>query len=340
MLEKDDARVLKLLTKLRINGGAGGNQTLPIWASFLLEVGLTSGSYEQGDLRTITVLALPTRLFASVLVSGGLVLARSVRSPKHHHSGRFEWLAQMQSGTEVFLDIKSRRIRGVLQGSVLMRGKQWLKVVLDSPHESAATHFIDDGDAQRISIPHPANDVANSRTASRSVIQRRVFLRELVGREALISLARESRTDVVVVGSRNKLRHESFDFRLAVSSGQNGEIIGGRLSDILRVEGILPADHPYRTRIISTVSGTRGESSSNEPFSVVFDGASPFLRWRHLWPSSQWVVVLDRTDSQCDAAASAINTLYARRGDGEPIRFPALNIPYGLEATSFTVSQR
>jgi hypothetical protein len=111
-----------------------------------------------------------------------------------------------------------------------------------------------------------------------------------------------------------------------------------RLSDVLRIRKLLHAGQPYRSEVVSSIGRRAPTDVGNDvPFAVVFDGATGFLKWRHLWPQANWVVALDHTEPRCDEAAAAVDALYQDRAVGGPVPLLLPELPGRVDLAAFRV---
>ena len=127
---------------------------------------------------------------------------------------------------------------------------------------------------------------------------------------------------------------EIEDTRFAVP-GSQCKYHEGTLQDLLRVRRLIKDGEHFASEIIrlSGRSLTIGGNNEMPPF-IVFDGAAGFVRWHSQLRSSNWIVVLDRTDSRFREAADVLNDAYLNRTlEERQIVVPAL--PEGIEAMTF-----
>ena len=84
-----------------------------------------------------------------------------------------------------------------------------------------------------------------------------------------------------------------------------------------------------------SASKLRSSLASTKPACVIFDGASGFLKWRHNWRSSDWLVLLDRTDLRCLDGATAVNDEYESRSLALATELSSVPRPESVELTAF-----
>jgi hypothetical protein len=115
--------------------------------------------------------------------------------------------------------------------------------------------------------------------------------------------------ECVLVGNKKALCYELEQTSFAVQ--MEGKLFSqGRLQDILRVRELLGDGEGYRASLMSDRIKQISLPKSHRPFITLFDGAAGFLRWRDYWRDSNWLVVLDRTESGFDEAVAALNKEY------------------------------
>ena len=117
------------------------------------------------------------------------------------------------------------------------------------------------------------------------------------------------------------------------------ETSAGTLQDILRIRRLSSTSEAFRSDIFPVRSkGHAMESEEMAPHLVVFDGAVGFLKWRHIWPHCNWVVILDRTEPRFEEAAQIVNEDYFSRVDEEKLELPDAP-PVSVELVSYTVTR-
>jgi hypothetical protein len=123
------------------------------------------------------------------------------------------------------------------------------------------------------------------------------------------------RLDCVIVGNRNLLREEIVEAPFATKAS-DGTRIEGTLQDVLRVRGFTADAQIGRCEVFSINSRLK-PLHETAPV-VIFDGCKSFLNFRSFWPSSHWLLVLDRADRRFDEAAATFNELYVYRENDNP----------------------
>jgi hypothetical protein len=140
--------------------------------------------------------------------------------------------------------------------------------------------------------------------------------------------------DCLIVGKAGRLKSELGGVKLGIQL--NGRTVEeGRLDDIARTRQVTGPRRTYRSSIVSSTSRLHPLLSSARPRCVVFDGATGFLKWRHNWRGSHWVLVLDKTDPRCADGAIAVNDEYEGRSLGVVPELSSLKRPPSVEFTAF-----
>jgi hypothetical protein len=316
-----DIPIPTVLPWLQLSSGSGF-KPFPGWASFLAQLGGTVGLDVGSASRLVVAVGVPTRIFAAPLIAAGIVAARlslGSRIDKHSH---FDSLSSHPPGTPMLLEIGGRRFDGIFEGTTVLRGERWARVTILRKRGSAETHFVPESESLRIGLPSPDTSGSGYRVGrARTLVRRRGFLRAAFGPEALTSISRESRLECVLLGRRSTLAHEVYELLLATPPSTASErMYHARLSDLLRARTLLAEGQPYRSDIVSSLGRrSMAEARLQVPHVVVFDGAPSFIKWRHLWTRSHWIVVLDQTEPRCIEGAAAVDALYADRAVGGPL---------------------
>jgi hypothetical protein len=160
------------------------------------------------------------------------------------------------------------------------------------------------------------------------------FLRSLLGLEGFQTLSSAASLDCLIVGSAGSLKSELGDVRLAMR-GHDERIEEGRLNDIIRARQVLGPRRTYRSFIVSSTARLPSVLSNAQPTCIVFDGGAGFLKWRHHWRRSHWLIVLDKTDPRCAEAVTAVNQEYEGRSLGLATELSSLKRPPSVDLTAF-----
>lgn len=74
--------------------------------------------------------------------------------------------------------------------------------------------------------------------------------------------------------------------------------------------------------------------SNVTPRLVLFDGAQGFIKWRHFFGKSDWVIILDRTEPHYQEAVHGINDGYSRRVSDDMLNID-IPFPQGIDFLSY-----
>lgn len=298
---------------------------LPSWAHFHLELGRIVGSQSRGHQRLVVGLALPTRVFAPVLVGTGIVAARIQTKSKLDQKAHFDSICTLFVGAPVYLEVRGRSLRAQFRECTTQLGERWAKIYVPS---SGETHFVAANEAFRVLVPDTAATNKGNELPSRIAIQKRRFLRHAFGRDALVNITRESRLDCVLVGRKSVLSEEAAGFVVTTRSRTDpNSFFAANLKHVLRVRRLLGPGQPYRSEIVSTsIQRVPSTQQLGVSHTVIFDGTSGFVKWRHLWPDSHWIVIMDLTEPRLTEAAEIVNALYRDKAIGNrmPLSLPPL----------------
>ncbi len=305
-------------------------EPLPNWAKFFVEVGGKVAANRSKD-HLIAVVTVPTREFAAALVAFGAVMRLSAKPPNQLRGQEyFDYLARLPEGTPVTLRDGDRQKIGVLRGVDHDDGQARIIVQVQKAHSGGLRQLLPVGMCEQVSV-RPGADAKLSGSA-RGLRIRGVsgFLRTVLDSDPY-SFASESRLDCLLIGNVKVLREELTSPCFSVKAQV------GTLQELVRCRRFGSASAHYRSDVQSAVTdGTSGRRSLATPSVVVFDGASAYLRCRHLYKGSRWVVVLDRSSKNAQDAVGAIeqNFIQSRRNDVDPLRalFPAA----GIEILAYT----
>lgn len=313
---------------------------VPDWCLFFAQAGLTIGETSL-DRQIVTAISVPIRAFAAAFVGLGLTIAiSSSQIPIDQHMGR---LAKLEIGTPVFLRNDSRKVKGIFLGlKPFPDGVTRIGVQLQNPEAGGLANWLPINQAFRVrsfesssltsaELPRSPKEIDLSRHQE--------FVSQILPIDTIRELERTSVFEFVIVGSANVLRQEIKETPFAVKRSRSDNAdryFTGNLQAILRVRRFSTENDTFRSEIISTETGSPKLPNDNKPKTVVFDGARGFLKWRTYWPHSNWVVVLDRTESYFSDAVAVLNESYSSRvGEWNALdRYP---IPEELELTSHLV---
>jgi hypothetical protein len=118
---------------------------------------------------------------------------------------------------------------------------------------------------------------------------------------------------VTVVGAVNRLRSELVQTQFAMKT--EGGHCQGVLQDLIRVGKFAAGGLGCRAGVYAASRGRPHRDVPAEGSLLIFDGATPLLRWAHQDSRSDNLVILDRTDPSFGDGVSAANNRYFSRAD-------------------------
>jgi hypothetical protein len=304
-------------------------QPVPEWGQFLLELGRRFARFHSAQGELVVALTLPTRAYAAALAATGVVLERAAKSSGNSdallHFQQLTDLVKLQGPTPVYLkEGENKHITGQLTS--VRNGH--LVVLTGGEHNGWLTHYVPRARSLGVQLADHAKRLGRAYKILNSGFE---FLDRCLPGLNPVDFASETLFDCAIIGVRDHLRAEMTEttFRL---QGTPSRPVEGCLQDILRVRDFLPPGANYRSKVLSPM--LQPITTNLQPLVAIFDGGRGFLRYRDAWGSVPWLVLLDRTESSFDEAASAINSdhLY-RSNDAEDLNLPP--IPPAIEVMTF-----
>jgi hypothetical protein len=155
----------------------------------------------------------------------------------------------------------------------------------------------------------------------------------MIGESDALTFVTTSRADCLIVGTQTLLEADlTSEFFYAGDS--IGDASGGQLQDLVRARDLAGARRYFRSIIVPSAVLVPPEIRDLRPHVVIFDGGRAYLRWRHLWPDSQQLVIIDRSMSNAEEAAGELSMAFAERTADSGL-LGTLKVPPGIEAISF-----
>jgi hypothetical protein len=306
---------------------------LPEWARFFVRLGFEVGRRPAQDRRLVVAVGVPARFLAAAAASAGVV-AGGVSGDTSNAHEHFLGLCSAAEGTPVILERGGRQYLGEIHGHVKREGEVWLRVRIQDPKTGGETHLIRESQSSRVSLVNQSSGVLPKQPHGVAPISRPAFIRSLLGTEGLHRISSATALDCVIVGKAGWLKSELGGVKLGIETGGR-TVEEGRLDDITRTRQVIGPKRNYRSFIVSSTSRLRHALSTARPRCVVFDGALGFLKWRHNWRSSHWILVLDKTDPRCSDGAIALNGEYEGRSIGIAEDLSSFKRPPAVEITAF-----
>lgn len=323
-------------------------EPLPEWGWYFISLGMDAANMRSKDKNLVIAAAIPTRAYAAVLVSLGIVYIGLTENDVNIAD---EW-SKVSHGTSVIIQEGTKRLRGDFCGTRRFSEDNKLRVgvhISSRKGEQLTRWFLPERCAVS-SLPSGAT-LFFPDSSENEIVKNQRFIAGLIRQENMRTLITKSYLRCLIVGHLNALRTEIRDSTFAVGpeyykAGQgelspNGGIayekpdfVEGTFQDILRVRRFLGSDQAYMMDIFPVEARAPYESNEDcDNTVIVFDGAAGFLKWRKYWPDKAKVVLLDWTDSHFEEAVQLVNTEYAARA-GVPVNY-SIDSPAGIEAIAF-----
>ena len=326
----------------------GRYRTLPPWASFFIELGRFAGNAPREQKRLVLSAAMPTSAFAAAFTAAGVTTARASMSLPLDPYQYAEDLSKLPLGTGVWLrginDREDKKIRGqlywereTLSGPNVPGKGLSLRVLIQRYNHHAAggtTYIIEPKDACRIT-PADFSDanlpVGINENQWQLLTSDSRFLQEALGTADALEFVFRTSLECVLLGPIGKNQDELMNTIMAAGTPEKT----GILQDLVRANRCLKSHDSYRTQMYAGNSPNLPEEIRLKPQVVVFDGASGYLRWRHHFSKSHWIVLLDRTEPNFTDAVSELN----RDIQQVPVQERRVNlgfaVPQGLEIMGY-----
>ncbi len=321
------------LTDLHYRNG-GGWVAMPSWAVSYISLGSAIAALGDPRYRLVTGLAIPLRAYAAALTAMGLVIERAKTSfDSIEETEYLEYLKTIESGRPViyssgedcyhgeFIGIEQKE-EGPFINLIWKRGKQRCKCGLSLKEAR-----------KRLQIVGGTNNNSHEKkVGEHRIIHNKEFLKTILGGDNANEFAMRSRLECVIIGCVNTLRHEIKETEISFGARH----IEGTFQDVLRARKFLSEGSAYRSNVIPADREQASLTDNQEiPYAVIFDGAMSFLKWRDYWRQSNWIVLLDKTESCFHEAADQLNNEYVEKRVSEALIKNALELPQGIDIISF-----
>lgn len=321
------------LTDLHYRNG-GGWGAMPSWAVSYISLGSAIAAPGDPRYRLVIGLAIPLRAYAAVLTAMGLVIERAKTSfDSIEETEYLEYLKTIESGRPViyrsgedcyhgeFIGIEQKE-EGPFINLIWKRGKQRCKCGLSLKEAR-----------KRLQIVGGTNNNSPEKTVGEHrIIHNKEFLKTILDGDNANEFSMRSRLECVIIGCVNTLRYEIKETEISFGAKH----IEGTFQDVLRARKFLSEGSAYRSNVIPADREQASLRDNQEiPYAVIFDGAMSFLKWRDYWQRSNWIVLLDKTESCFQEAADQLNNEYVKKRVSDVLIENALELPQGIDILSF-----
>jgi len=310
---------------------------IPEWAGFLVELGFRLAGEEDPGKRTTCILAVPTRSYAATFAAAGAIesmLVGGVDLPNARE--HFEALTKLREGDPLRFNLGGKSFRACFKGVVTLNdGRHAIRVQTQKRHGRA--YLVTEDNSHQVYSETATDWELPKQQPGRNIQWKPRFLEAVLGNRYQ-ELVSRSNIEVVIIGRLATLSQELTDTLFVTGGSSVTE--AATLQEILRVKRLLPVSQPYRSEIYSSMREEDGYQSVAEPPKLaIFDGAQGFLKSRHHWRATNWLVLLDRTEPQFEVAVIEANSEYVRRlSSPEKITVP--KVPKGLELMLYQESKQ
>lgn len=288
---------------------------LPSWGRFFIQIGTCMAENTvDGNRRSVLALVLPARAFAAPLLSVGVVLSRShIPVPQPGIDEYFDLLCSMPRNTRVTYMRSGRKHDGILYGKSRISDVDYVSVMISIKGSLHICHVPRDKCREITVSAVDGGQPPKKLSRGRRVLPSGGLLGQVFDAASVLEFVRRSRLECIILGRIGELRHEIVNtpFAIQVASGAFGE---GNLQDLIRVRRFAGSDQCHRSNVVDVSrSGSPFQNDRELPSIVVFDGSRSFLRWRDYWRQSNWILCLDRTESDFGEAVEELNREYTQR---------------------------
>lgn len=307
----------------------GKATVLPRWARAYLSIGETIAQWDDHNTRMVVGIALPTRAYAALMISAGIVLERE-KTEIIDATANFHRIMELPLGTALLYKVKGKSIRAVFDGTQTVHGDLRLRVRVQKKSAGGGTYLLDAPQALALEVlPGIAGERGLSDRVHRARKSEELFLKNFLSHTLRDEFLLYPRLDCLVIGTTAMLREET---QLGlVSTGRYGTH-PGTLQDILKVRKFIRQGQTYRSEVMAL--GIEALPDTVVPYLTIFDGALSFLKWRDSWRQTHWIAVLDRTETHFPEAVNVLNQQYVT--DRMNAEIPVLpTLPAGMEILLF-----
>lgn len=314
---------------------SGNWSSLPVWAEYFINIGRQIVLSPKTESRMVTALIVPTRAYAAVFISLGVVVSEAALMNSDSPLVHFENLLGLPPGSPViYRPGKGKVLKGLILRQEEGDGKT-IRVQVNSKAGGGLTHLIKESHAHQVQpagggvVKLPKDQKPNKKRIANT------FVDLLLGENDPVQLRLKSKGVCALVGHKKPLDQEIRKTPFSVLV--NGEsYVKGNIQDILRLNEFVTPQQSHRSILIPIGSNPPSpDLVSGVEFGVVFDGAKGFLKWGNIWQKQHLVIVLDRTETHFDEAIAAINTRFSQNRIKGEVEIPKEDPPSGTEVLAF-----
>jgi hypothetical protein len=307
--------------------------SMPYWAVSLISLGSAIASPRDPHYRFITGLAVPVRAYAAALIAMGLVSERA-KTPFNSigELEHFEYFKTIAPGSHVLYRVGENWYHGEFIKAEKKADGPFVSVLWINGRKKLPCTLSLNEAKKRIQIVGSTKSAESERVVGHRINYNRKFLQIIVDNDKVDEFVMRSRLECVIIGCVNTLRHEIKETEISFGSRH----IAGTFQDVLRARKFLPEGSAYRSNVMPVDREQASLTANQEtPYMVIFDGAISFLKWRDYWRRSNWLVLLDKTESCFQEAADQLNNEYVEKRVSDTSIENVLTLPQGIEVISF-----
>ena len=305
--------------------------SLPNWVTFFLELGASLADIRTEQSRYVAALAVPSRAFAASFLGAGFSYSYFLLH-QDMNAEHVEQIRCLPNGTAVrYLDGKGRLKKAIKRNLVIYEGRELIGIQDEGdgnktvylPAEKISGVEISDEHYKRLPYHQKGYKIRPPSDLLAELLPERSY--EYVFQTTIYG---------VVVGLLSTIKLEA-EAELLIGS-QTGQVCKGTLQELFRVEGTnTPSSgHRFSMHHVNNVGAANHTSLIADPIAI-FDGSLSFTKWKELYRTYNWLIILDRTEPNFPNAVSQVNTEYANRGEKAPkILLPL--VPHGVELMLFS----
>jgi hypothetical protein len=277
-------------------------------------------------------LAVPTRAYGAAFAAAGYVLARAELPVEQLDcTDHFLRLCNLPPQTPVTYRERDRLLKATIEGYEQQFGSSYIVIHVNCEH---AKRKVPASLATNIQISGKQFTKLPKHQAGRVVLDDIPFLRACNVNLNIRDFCLYSRLDTTIIGNKKALLDE-----LNTPLAARTRVCKGTLQDILRVKERVTDGLGYRTSLRSEQGGNVKPDASETPRLVIFDGAAGFLKWRTMWRESDWMVVLDKTETRFEEAVVTLNQEYVDNHlDSSALQLP--DMPIAVDMLTYEEKRR
>lgn len=333
-----------------------GPLPIPQWAKFYAGLGASVTHAKTEGIRKVAALSLPTRAYCSPFVAAGVIAQQASKykvetTPVLQH---FERLKALPDGSSVF--IRKAGTNKIQRGTKVGYEHDWqgygprllFQVSRSGSKGGAITYLESPERCADVEVDPSGPSTLPIAPVWRELPEGSLFLSTLFQDVDLAGFYGTSSLECLILGQVNILDTEIRTTTFAIPRSPQEPVDGrsapiptgerfytGTLQDILRVKRFGHDGGMYKADIWASQRLTLAEIESNEtPRLVLFDGSQGFIKLRHFFRKSDWVIILDRTDPHYQEAVHGINDGFSTRASDEILNID-IPFPPGIDFLSY-----